>query len=274
MRAILSYRLSIRIRSSNSAGGRDDMIAPSHNNTLEETYRRVALSAGGCGRSGRVGHAEAMGGFAGGGQYQRAQKWRCRCRRQAYCFAISATAGGEHHHRSLPATGEPQQHHHVCCDVPWRRHLRVSARQILALLHCRAGRAKRRQCGQRWQLERCITALPLQRRVRVRKRRHGRAAGRRPRDVTPHELWADRRQRRAVERRRGGGPDCRQIESLQYRRSPECIVGLGPGEDRGRQCGSRGGGGRETRCASQGIISIELLGLQLSRREAASERRI
>lgn len=103
MRAILSYRLSIRIRSSNSAGGRDDMVAPSHNNTLKETYRRVALSAGGCGRSGRVGHAEAMGGFAGGGQYQRAQKWRCRCRRQAYCFAISATAGGEHHHRSLPA---------------------------------------------------------------------------------------------------------------------------------------------------------------------------
>jgi hypothetical protein len=94
------------------------MIAPSHNNTLEETYRRVALSAGGCGRSGRVGHAEAMGGFAGGGQYQRAQKWRCRCRRQAYCFAISATAGGEHHHRSLPAL-ELQQHQCTTCVVTY-----------------------------------------------------------------------------------------------------------------------------------------------------------
>jgi hypothetical protein len=213
-----------------------------------------------------------MGGFAGGGQYQRAQKWRCRCRRQAYCFAISATAGGEHHHRSLPAPATPV--HHVCCDVPWRRHLRVPPRQILALLHCRAGRAKRCECGQRWQLERCITALPLQRRVRVRKRRHGRAAGRRPRDVTPHELWADRRQRRAVERRRGGSPDRGQIEGLQYRRPAECVVGLGPGEDRGRQCGSRGAGWRETRCVSQGIISIELFGMQLSTREGASERRV
>jgi hypothetical protein len=60
----LSIGDTIRIRARFiQAGGSITAAHPHH--AKKEAYRRVALSASSCGRGGRVGHAEAIGGFAG-----------------------------------------------------------------------------------------------------------------------------------------------------------------------------------------------------------------
>ena len=60
--AIDCEAIAIRARFVHAGGS---IIAVQPHNNREGTYRRVALSASSCGRGGRVGHAEAIGGFAG-----------------------------------------------------------------------------------------------------------------------------------------------------------------------------------------------------------------
>lgn len=60
---LMAIDYAIRISKDYSAGS--SIAAVQQHNNRKKTYRRVALSASSCGRGGRVGHAEAIGGFAG-----------------------------------------------------------------------------------------------------------------------------------------------------------------------------------------------------------------
>jgi hypothetical protein len=116
------------------AGSSITAVQP-HNNR-KRTYRRVALSASSCGRSGRVGHAEAIGGFAGRCVSEETKMSGAKC--QALCDkpsgqlrpALSTTTATLYSHsshsldaaRTLVETASSSTaslvlYHHYCRDL-------------------------------------------------------------------------------------------------------------------------------------------------------------